>query len=94
MGCPAAGFARLRAGVAVFDGALTVCAMRYVSDLRVGRIGLNAELKKYDLAQFQPNLVLGRHLSFLKGLADPHAECVTIQALSDVCTKIDIVLRA
>ena len=57
--------ARLRAlqdsgaGVAVFDLALTVCAMRYVSDLRVGRInprhfnfGLNVEHKKYDLAQF------------------------------------------
>jgi L,D-transpeptidase YcbB len=57
--------ARLRAlqssgaGVAVFDLALTVCVMRYVSDLRVGRInpqhfnfGLNVELKKYDLAQF------------------------------------------
>jgi len=47
------------AGVAAFDVALTVCAMRYVSDLRVGRInprhfnfGLNVEHKKYDLAQF------------------------------------------
>jgi murein L,D-transpeptidase YcbB/YkuD len=57
--------ARLRAlqdsgaGVALFDVALTVCAMRYVSDLRVGRInprhfnfGLNVEHKKYDLVQF------------------------------------------
>jgi len=44
---------------AAFDVALTVCAMRYVSDLRIGRInpqhfkfGLNIEAKKYDLAQF------------------------------------------
>ena len=45
--------------VARFDVALTVCAMRYVSDLRIGRInpqhfklGLSVEQKKYDLAQF------------------------------------------
>jgi murein L,D-transpeptidase YcbB/YkuD len=45
--------------VAVFDVALTVCTMRYVSALRVGRInpqhfnfGLNVEHKEYDLAQF------------------------------------------
>jgi len=44
---------------AVFDVALTVCAMRYVSDLRIGRInpqhlefGLAIEQKKYDLAEF------------------------------------------
>src|SRR3954466_7783457 len=43
----------------VFDVALTVCTMRYVSDLRIGRInpkhfqfGLVTEDKKYDLAQF------------------------------------------
>lgn len=42
-----------------FDVALTVCAMRYVSDLHIGRInpkhfkfGLTVEDKKYDLAQF------------------------------------------
>ncbi|MGA9494253.1 MAG: L,D-transpeptidase family protein [Terriglobales bacterium] len=45
--------------VARFDVALTVCTMRYVSDLRIGRInpahfkfGLGVEQKKYDLAQF------------------------------------------
>ena len=45
--------------VARFDVALTVCTMRYVSDLRIGRInpqhfkfGLSVEQKKYDLAQF------------------------------------------
>jgi murein L,D-transpeptidase YcbB/YkuD len=42
-----------------FDVALTVCTMRLVSDLRIGRInpqhfkfGLSVEHKKYDLAQF------------------------------------------
>jgi L,D-transpeptidase YcbB len=42
-----------------FDVALTVCAMRFVSDLRIGRInpqhfklGLDVANKKYDLAQF------------------------------------------
>ena len=42
-----------------FDVALTVCTMRFVSDLRIGRInpqhfkfGLSVEQKKYDLAQF------------------------------------------
>ncbi len=45
--------------LASFDVALTVCTMRYISDLRIGRInpqhfkfGLNVEQKKYDLAQF------------------------------------------
>jgi murein L,D-transpeptidase YcbB/YkuD len=45
--------------VARFDVTLTVCTMRYVSDLRIGRInpqhvnfGLNVENKKYNLAQF------------------------------------------
>jgi len=44
--------------VARFDVALTVCTMRYVSDLHIGRInpqhfkfGLSVEQKKYDLAQ-------------------------------------------
>jgi murein L,D-transpeptidase YcbB/YkuD len=44
---------------AQFDAALTVCAMRYISDLRIGRVnprhfsfGINVERKKYDLAQF------------------------------------------
>jgi L,D-transpeptidase YcbB len=45
--------------VARFDLALTVCTMRFVSDLHIGRInpahfkfGLSVEQKKYDLAQF------------------------------------------
>ena len=47
------------ADLARFDVALTVCAMRLVSDLRIGRInpqhfnfGLNVEGKKYDLPRF------------------------------------------
>ena len=45
--------------VARFDAALSVCIMRYISDLRIGRInprhfsfGINVERKKYDLAEF------------------------------------------
>jgi L,D-transpeptidase YcbB len=48
-----------------FDVALTVCTMRYVSDLRIGRInpqrfafGLSVEQKKYDLAQFLRDRIL------------------------------------
>jgi L,D-transpeptidase YcbB len=51
--------------VARFDVAMTVCAMRYVSDLRFGRInpnhfsfGLSVERKKYDLAQFLRDRIL------------------------------------
>jgi murein L,D-transpeptidase YcbB/YkuD len=51
--------------VARFDVALTVCTMRYVSDLRIGRInpqhfkfGLSVEQKKYDLAQFLRNRIM------------------------------------
>jgi L,D-transpeptidase YcbB len=47
------------------DVALTVCTMRYISDLRIGRInpqhfkfGLSVEHKKYDLAQFLRERVL------------------------------------
>jgi murein L,D-transpeptidase YcbB/YkuD len=51
--------------VARFDVALSVCTMRYVSDLRIGRInpqhfkfGLSVEQKKYDLAQFLRDRIL------------------------------------
>jgi L,D-transpeptidase YcbB len=47
------------AAAARFDAAMTVCVMRYISDLHIGRInpqhfkfGLSVEHKKYDLAQF------------------------------------------
>jgi murein L,D-transpeptidase YcbB/YkuD len=58
-----------------FDVALTVCTMRYVSDLRIGRInpqhfkfGLSVEDKKYDLAQFLRDRILTA--SDLAALAD------------------------
>jgi murein L,D-transpeptidase YcbB/YkuD len=48
-----------------FDVALSVCTMRYVSDLRIGRInpkhfdfGLSVAQKKYDLAQFLRDRIL------------------------------------
>jgi L,D-transpeptidase YcbB len=48
-----------------FDVAMTVCAMRYISDLRIGRVnpqhfdfGLNLEQKKYDLAKFLRDRIL------------------------------------
>lgn len=45
--------------VAQFDTAMTVCVMRYISDLRIGRVNpqhfnfdINVSDKKYDLAEF------------------------------------------
>ena len=58
--------AQANADVAAFDVALTVCAMRYVADLRIGRVNprhvgfdLTVEQKKYDLAQFVRSRLLG-----------------------------------
>ena len=52
--------------VAHFDAALTVSAMRYISDLHVGRVnpkhfkfGLDVEQKRYDLPQFLAQKLLG-----------------------------------
>ena len=63
------------AAAARFDVALTVCAMRYVSDLHIGRInpqhfkfGLSVEQKKYDLAQFLRDRIMAA--SDLKALMD------------------------
>ena len=49
-----------------FDLALTVCAMRYISDLHIGRVNprqlafaLDDESKKYDLAEFLKDHVVG-----------------------------------
>jgi L,D-transpeptidase YcbB len=51
--------------VARFDVALSVCTMRYISDLRIGRVnplhfdfGLSVQQKKYDLAQFLRDRIL------------------------------------
>jgi murein L,D-transpeptidase YcbB/YkuD len=45
--------------VATFDAAMTVCVMRYISDLRIGRVNpthfnfdINTQDKKYDLPEF------------------------------------------
>jgi murein L,D-transpeptidase YcbB/YkuD len=45
--------------VAQFDAAMTICVMRYISDLRIGRVNpqrfnfdINVADKKYDLAEF------------------------------------------
>jgi L,D-transpeptidase YcbB len=45
--------------VAEFDAAMTICVMRYISDLRIGRVNpqhfnfdVNISTKKYDLAEF------------------------------------------
>jgi murein L,D-transpeptidase YcbB/YkuD len=52
--------------VAHFDAALTVSAMRYISDLHVGRVnpkhfefGIDVEQKRYDLPQFFAHQLLG-----------------------------------
>jgi murein L,D-transpeptidase YcbB/YkuD len=54
------------AAAARFDVAMTVSAMRYVSDLRIGRIhprhfafGLSIDQKKYDLARFLRDRIVG-----------------------------------
>ncbi len=52
--------------VAHFDAALTVSAMRYISDLHIGRVnpkqfkfGIDVQQKKYDLPQFLTQKLLG-----------------------------------
>ena len=67
------------ATVARFDVALTVCAMRYISDLRMGRVnpqhfkfGLNVERKKYNLAQFvRERLANGHDVKAALGEVEP-----------------------
>ena len=63
--------------VAEFDTAMTVAAMRYVSDLHIGRVnphhfdfGVNVQTKKYDLAHFlvQQVVAAGNMDDALKGV--------------------------
>lgn len=62
-----------------FELALSVCAMRLVSDLRIGRInpkhfnfGLNIESKKYDLSQFlRERLLRTPEVSSVLGAVEP-----------------------
>jgi murein L,D-transpeptidase YcbB/YkuD len=64
------------ATVARFDVALTVCTMRYISDLHIGRInpqhfkfGLSVEQKKYDLAELLRQRIMTA--SNLEAILDP-----------------------
>jgi murein L,D-transpeptidase YcbB/YkuD len=66
---------------AQFDTALTVCVMRYISDLRIGRVnprhfsfGIDVERKKYDLAQFvRTRLTNGDNIQLaLDGVEPPY----------------------
>src|SRR5208282_6668331 len=67
---------------AIFDAALTVCLMRYISDCHIGKInpqhfkfGLSVEAKKYDLPAFlRERLVNGRDVKTeLAGIGPPFA---------------------
>jgi len=66
---------------AIFDAALTVCVMRYVSDLHIGKInpqhfklGLSVEAKKYDLPAFlRERLVNGDVKTELAQIGPPFA---------------------
>ena len=64
---------------AQFDVAMTVCTMRYISDLHIGRINprhfkfdLNVDQKKYDLAQFLRERILpANDLAAVAASAEP-----------------------
>lgn len=66
-------------GAARFDVGLTVCTMRFVSDLRIGRInpkhlkfGLSVERKRYDLAHFvRERLLLATNISAVLESVEP-----------------------
>ncbi len=69
--------------IADFDTALTVAAMRYVSDLHIGRVnprhfdfGVNVQTKKYDLANFMVQQVVAASNmgDVLKGVEPDSAE--------------------
>jgi len=67
------------ANQARFDAALTVCAMRYISDLHIGRVnpshfkfGIDVQRKTYDLAQFvRDRLVNGSDIPATVEQAEP-----------------------
>jgi murein L,D-transpeptidase YcbB/YkuD len=69
--------------VAQFDTAMTICVMRYISDLRVGRVNpqhfnfdINVTDKKYDLAEFvSDNAVDARDVpALLIGEVEPDSD--------------------
>jgi L,D-transpeptidase YcbB len=70
------------ASEANFDAALTVCALRYISDLRVGRVnpkhfkfGIDIQNKKYNLPQFiaQDVIHAGNVQAILNAAEPPYA---------------------
>jgi len=62
-----------------FDAALTVCVMRYVSDLHIGKVnpkhfdfGFNVDVKKYDLPEFlKENIVDASDVSGVLAQVEP-----------------------
>jgi murein L,D-transpeptidase YcbB/YkuD len=68
--------------VAQFDTAMTICVMRYISDLRIGRVNpshfnfdINISSKKYDLAEFvSDNAVDASDISKLIASVEPDSE--------------------
>lgn len=74
-----------------FDVALSVCLMRYISDLHIGKVnprhfgfGLSVESKKYDLAQFiRDRLVTSQNIKAAFAEVDPpfHGYKRTLAAL-------------
>jgi murein L,D-transpeptidase YcbB/YkuD len=89
--------ARLRqaaspADQARFDAALTICAMRYISALRMGRVDprhltfdFNVARKKYDLALFLQELIHGENVRAELDRVEPPFKGYerTLQALQD-----------
>ena len=65
-----------------FDAAMTVCVMRFISDLRVGRVNpqhfnfdINVQEKKYDLAEFlSDNAVDATDVPRLIATVEPNSE--------------------
>jgi L,D-transpeptidase YcbB len=68
--------------VAQFDTFMTVCVMRYISDLRIGRVNpthfnfdINVQEKKYDLAEFvSDNAVDARDVPALMRSVEPDSD--------------------
>jgi len=68
--------------IAQFDAAMTICAMRYISDLRIGRVNpqhfnfdIDISGKKYDLAEFlSDNAVDATDVPGLIGKAEPDSD--------------------
>jgi L,D-transpeptidase YcbB len=85
-----------------FDAALTVCLMRYISDLHIGKVnprhfdfGINVETKKYDLPEFlKNNLVDGSKLANVLIQVEPPypgywREILALQVYKELAQKDD-----